>query len=201
MAHVLVVFLLPTLFEIIVFLSNGWIFGQVLHLTDKLLLKEKENKNSELSDTKSVSVSPQEHITDLVSDGEGTKDSVESKYEDLNSAKSYVFDSDSSHCADGCRSSLLDPGDSSYVFEPDHSDLSQDEEDNLSKGLLPPLAYMFPKIEVADDYSYPPANSCYFGFPTDDHTFGFSSYWVISSVRVFLLVYFHKHAIYSYIMQ
>ncbi|KAM7483272.1 hypothetical protein LguiB_007855 [Lonicera macranthoides] len=150
--------------------------AEVLHLTDKLLLKEEDKKNWELSDTKSISESPQEHITDLVSDGEGTKDSVESKYEDLNSTKSYVFDSDSSYYTNGGRSSLLEPGDSSYVFEPDHSDLSQDEEDNLSKGLLPPLEYVFPKTEVADDYSDPPANSCYFGFPADDHSFGFWSY-------------------------
>ncbi|KAG8638872.1 hypothetical protein MANES_14G074500v8 [Manihot esculenta] len=37
----------------------------------------------------------------------------------------------------------------------EQSDLSQDEEDNLSKGLLP--AYVFPKLEDAD-YSDPPAS-------------------------------------------
>jgi hypothetical protein len=87
--------------------------------------------------------------------------------------KSDIFDSDSPHYTDGVHSSLLDPGDSSHVFEPDQSDLSQDEEDNLSKSLLPP--YTFPKLEDVD-YSDPPENSCHFGFPVEDHAFWSWSY-------------------------
>ncbi|KAJ0105908.1 hypothetical protein Patl1_17858 [Pistacia atlantica] len=48
------------------------------------------------------------------------------------------------------------------------SDLSQDEDDNLSKNFLPP--YIFPKLEEAD-YSDPPTSSCNFGFPIEDHSF------------------------------
>jgi hypothetical protein len=95
------------------------------------------------------------------------------KQEENSSVKSDIFDSDSPHYTDGVHSSLLDPGDSSHVFEPDQSDLSQDEEDNLSKSLLPP--YTFPKLEDVD-YSDPPENSCHFGFPVEDHAFWSWSY-------------------------
>ncbi|KAK2984355.1 hypothetical protein RJ640_005371 [Escallonia rubra] len=150
---------------------------EVLHLTDELLVKEKEKGSWESSDTEKLSeASVQEHTADLVSEGEVSKNStLEFKQEDINSANSDLIDSDSPHYADGGHSSLLERGDSSYVFEHDQSDLSQDEEDNLRKCLLPPLSYVFPKLEDAD-YPDPPANSCYFGFPSDENAFGFWSY-------------------------
>ncbi|OAY49944.1 homeobox-leucine zipper protein HAT5 isoform X2 [Manihot esculenta] len=79
------------------------------------------------------------------------------KQEEASSAKSDVFDSDSPH-------SLLEPGDSSHVFEPDHSDFSQDEEDELGRSLLP--TPLFPKL-----YQDLPANSCSFEFPVEDQPF------------------------------
>ncbi|KAE8670778.1 Homeobox-leucine zipper protein HOX16 [Hibiscus syriacus] len=53
-------------------------------------------------------------------------------------------------------------------FEPDQSDLSQ-EEDNLGTAMLHLPSNVLPKLEDDYDYSYPPANSCNFGFPVDDH--------------------------------
>ncbi|KAK3035682.1 hypothetical protein RJ639_032554 [Escallonia herrerae] len=156
---------------------NGSMFCQVLHLTDKLLVKEKEKGSWESSDTEKLSeASAQEYTADLVSEGEVSKNSTpEFKQEDINSANSDLIDSDSPHYADGGHSALLERGDSSYVFEHDQSDLSQDEEDHLRKCLLPPLSYVFPKLEDAN-YPDPPANSCYFGFSGDENAFEFWSY-------------------------
>ncbi|MBA0790205.1 hypothetical protein Gohar_014869 [Gossypium harknessii] len=64
---------------------------------------------------------------------------------------------------------------SSYPFEPDPSDTSQDEEDNLSKALFQPSSYIFPKLED-NDYSDPPASSCSYGFHVEDHAFWSSAY-------------------------
>ncbi|XWS48074.1 hypothetical protein CRYUN_Cryun13aG0041300 [Craigia yunnanensis] len=144
---------------------------EVLQLTDKLLMKEKEN--SELCDVNTLSQEPPEKpvVAETASEGEESKVSlVACKQEDISSAKSDIFDSDSPHYTDGVDSSLLEAADSSYPFEPDQSDLSQDDEDNLSKGLLHPPSYIFPKLED-DDYSDPPANSCNFGFPVEDNAF------------------------------
>ncbi|KAJ9172146.1 hypothetical protein P3X46_015422 [Hevea brasiliensis] len=82
---------------------------------------------------------------------------VTPKQEEASSAKSDVFDSDSPH-------SFLEPGDSSHIFEPDQSDFSQDEEDELSRSFLP--TPYFPKL-----YHDPPANSCSYGFPVEDQPF------------------------------
>ncbi|KAK6249921.1 Homeobox domain - like 10 [Theobroma cacao] len=146
---------------------------EVLQLTDKLLVKEKEKGNSELSDVNKLSQEPPQKlvVAETASEGEESKVSVVAcKQEDISSAKSDIFDSDSPHYTDGVHSSLLEAADSSYPFEPDQSDLSQDEEDNLSKGLLHPPSYIFPKLED-DEYSDPPASSCNFGFPVEDHAF------------------------------
>uniref|UniRef100_A0A6M2ENX5 Homeobox-leucine zipper protein n=1 Tax=Populus davidiana TaxID=266767 RepID=A0A6M2ENX5_9ROSI len=142
--------------------------AEVNLLTDKLFLKEKEKGSSELSDKDALSQEPPKRaIADSPSEGEVSKIStVACKQEDISSAKSDIFDSDSPHYADGVHSSLLEAVDSSYVFEPDQSDLSQDEEDNFSKSLLPP--YVFPKLED-DDYSDPPASF-------EDHAFWSWSY-------------------------
>ncbi|KAJ9677336.1 hypothetical protein PVL29_022361 [Vitis rotundifolia] len=149
---------------------------EVILLTDKLLVKEKERGNLELSNTDTLSQAlPQVVVADSVSEGEVSKVSlVVCKQEDLSSTKSDVFDSDSPHYADGGHSALPEPGDSSYVFEADQSDVSQDEEDNFSKSLLPP-SYVFPKLEDVD-YPDPPTNPCSFGFPVEDHAFWSWSY-------------------------
>ncbi|XP_065876897.1 homeobox-leucine zipper protein HAT5-like [Euphorbia lathyris] len=126
--------------------------SEVNLLTDKLLLKEKEKGYSELFDKDTLSHEP---AKELISEEVSKDSAVAGKHEDISSAKSDIFDSDSPHYADGVHSSLLEAGDSSYVFEPDQSDLSQDEEDNLSKSLLPP--YVFPKLEDGD-YSDPSAS-------------------------------------------
>ncbi|KAI5569077.1 hypothetical protein BDE02_12G054400 [Populus trichocarpa] len=142
--------------------------AEVNLLTNELLLKEKEKGSSELSDKDALSQEPpKKAIADSASEGEVSKTStVACQQEDISSAKSDMFDSDSPHFADGVHSSLLEAGDSSHVFEPDQSDLSQDEEDNLSKSLLPP--YVFPKLEDGD-YSDPPASF-------EDHAFWCWSY-------------------------
>lgn len=150
-------------------------FSQVVLLTDKLLLRDKESGNFELSDT-NKSEEPLENpvAAESVSEGEVSKVSIVGcKQEEISSVKSDIFDSDSPHYTDGVHSSLLDAGDSSHVFEPEQSDLSQDEEDNLSNSLLPP--YIFPKLEDVD-YSDPPENSCNFVFPVEDHAFWSWSY-------------------------
>ncbi|KAJ6672496.1 HOMEOBOX-LEUCINE ZIPPER PROTEIN ATHB-54 [Salix viminalis] len=128
--------------------------AEVTLLTNELLLKEKEKGGSELSDKDAFFQEPPgKAMADSASEGEVS--TVACKQEDISSDKSDMFDSESPHYADGVHSSLLEAGDSSYVFQPDQSDLSQDEEDNLSKSLLPPL--VFPKLED-DDYSDPPAS-------------------------------------------
>ncbi|XP_050223901.1 homeobox-leucine zipper protein HAT5-like [Mercurialis annua] len=126
-------------------------------LTDKLLAKEKEKENLEVSDKDALSQEQcKKPIGDSSSEEEVSKISfVACKQEDISSARSDIFDSDSPRYTDGVHSSFLEAGDSSYNFEPDQSDLSQDEEDNLSKSLLP--TYIFPKLEDAD-YSEPPAS-------------------------------------------
>ncbi|XWS37434.1 hypothetical protein CRYUN_Cryun19dG0042600 [Craigia yunnanensis] len=146
---------------------------EVLQLTGKLLVKEKEKGNSESSDVNTFSQeSPQKPVVaETASEVEESKVSlVGCKQEDISSARSDIFDSYSPHYTDGVHSSLLEATDSSYPFEPDQSDLSQDEEDNLSKGLLNTPSYIFPKLED-DNYSDPPASSCNFGFPVEDHAF------------------------------
>ncbi|KAK0587616.1 hypothetical protein LWI29_025868 [Acer saccharum] len=167
--------------------------SQVLVLTDKLQAKEKESSenNTELcaaneADQAELSEEqPQQkpiHVAESVSEVEVEEVSkvsiVVGKQEDISSAKSDIFDSDSPHYTDGVHSNSLlemETGDSSYVFEPDQSDLSQDEDDNnliINKTVLLPT-YIFPKLEeIDDDYSDPPVtNSCNFGFPIEDHAF------------------------------
>ncbi|TYI18236.1 hypothetical protein ES332_A07G076100v1 [Gossypium tomentosum] len=104
---------------------------EVLQLTDKLVMKEKNN--SELSDVNTVCQEPPQK----------------------------PVDSDSPH--------------SSYPFETDQSDTSQDEEDSLSKALFQPSSHIFPKLE-GNDYSDPPASSCSYGFHAEDHAFWSSAY-------------------------
>ena len=148
-------------------------------LTEKVILREKQGGNFKHAESETngslQEPPPQKPLIDSVSEGEGSKISVGAgnKQEEISSVKSDILDSDSPHYTDGVHSALLEAGDSSYVFEPDQSDLSQDEEDNLSKSLLHP--YIFPKLEGVD-YSDPPASSCNFGFPEEDHAFWSWSY-------------------------
>ncbi|XVF54257.1 hypothetical protein PTKIN_Ptkin05aG0165900 [Pterospermum kingtungense] len=148
---------------------------EVLQLTDKLLVKEKEKGKSESCDMNTLSQEPPPQkpvVSETASEVEDSKVSVVAcKQEDISSARSDMFDSDSPHYTDGVHSSILEAADSSYPFEPDQSDSSQDEEDNLSKGLLHNSeSYIFPKLED-EDYSDPPASSCNFGFSVEDHAF------------------------------
>lgn len=140
-------------------MSNSSIFRQVHSLTDRLLLKEREKGKSE-------------YIEDLVCDSDvPKKDTTEAKRGDINSADRDVLYA-SSPPGNGIRSPcLLEPVDSSYLYQHDQSDVSQDE-DNWSRGMLPPPMYAFEKIEDGV-YSVPRANSCHFGCLDDDDNFGF----------------------------
>ncbi|KAL1814725.1 hypothetical protein ACET3Z_017299 [Daucus carota] len=148
---------------------------QVLDLTDKL--KEKEKECLEVVNTQTLSESPQQERVGIeVSKGEVSIESISTcKQEDNLSVKSDLIYSDSSNYTDGVRSSLLEPGDSSNFFDMDQSDRSQDEEDNLRRLLLPPLAYMFPMI---GDISSPdlPASTCSSGLPIEEEPYDFWAY-------------------------
>lgn len=153
--------------------------SEVAHLSEKVVAREKEEgqlkqgergtKGLQEQEQEQDEEAPQRPILDSVSEGEGSKVSCVvggCKQEDISSARSDILDSDSPHYTDGVHSAVLEHGDSSYVFEPDQSDMSQDEEDNLSKSLYP--SYLFPKLEDAD-YSDPTESSCNFGFSEEDH--------------------------------
>ncbi|XP_044488435.1 homeobox-leucine zipper protein HAT5-like [Mangifera indica] len=130
--------------------------NEVLLLREKLNGRENEKENLETIDaikqvtTETVSIVP----------------IVACKQEDAFSAKSDIFDSDSPHYTDGNHSSMVEPGDSSQIFEPDQSDFSQDEEDNnLGRNPLPPPCFL--KLEDCY-YDDPPTTSCNFGFSVED---------------------------------
>ncbi|MBA0851458.1 hypothetical protein Goshw_020182 [Gossypium schwendimanii] len=109
---------------------------EVLQLTDKLQTKENERRNSEFSDVKPLLLQEPSQKPIVVS-------MAACKQEDIDSDNIPQYYSDEFH------SSLLEAADSSYPFEPDQSDLSQDEEDSL----------------------HPPASLSNFGFPVEDHPF------------------------------
>lgn len=115
--------------------------------------KEKENTDDKYSSPDGVN-SPHKEPLDLISnavlsDQQKVAEAVAiCKQEDANSAKSDVFDSDSPHYTDGNHSHpILEPADSSHAFEPDHSDFSQDDDDDLSENLL--TLPSLPKVEDA----------------------------------------------------
>ncbi|PON86044.1 Octamer-binding transcription factor [Trema orientale] len=154
--------------------------AEVLVLSDELLKREKEKEsNSELSDNSNkLSEEPVEKpLAESASEGEVSKVStVLCHQEDISSVKSDIFDSDSPRLTDGVHSNpLMEPGDSSYAFEADQSDLSQDEEDKLISRSFLPSGYVFPKLEDVD-YSDPPESSCNFEYPVEDHAFWSWSY-------------------------
>lgn len=143
--------------------------AEVLSLTDK----ENVSGNSETSDHLGPSQQLSPH--DLVSDMKPSMPTIiKCKQEDHSSANSDVFDSDSPHYTDGVHSSLLEPDVSSHAIEHDQSDLSQDEEDNLSKSLGHSL-YTFPKLEDPV-YHEPSADCSNFEFPVEDQNCWFWSY-------------------------
>lgn len=161
--------------------ENDNLKEQVNSLKNRLIPREKEEQNMDNTffgaTVKSQHKDQQDLITNT-SSKHGSKVAlpvmVTSKQEDANSAKSDVLDSDSPHCTDvNHPSSFIEPADSSHAFEPDHSDFSQDEEDNLSENLL--TLPCLPKVEEAC-YDHPPENSCNFGFQVEDQTFCFWPY-------------------------
>lgn len=148
---------------------------ELLLLTDKALIGEKEGEKTKALENISPShAESQKAIPNRVSEHVPPNAPILfCKQEDASSAKSDVFDSDSPLYTDGNHSSLLEPADSSQIFEPDQSEFSQDEEDNLSKSLIPPLC--FPKLEDCS-YPDPPANACNLGLPAEEQHFWFWSY-------------------------
>ncbi|PIN17024.1 Transcription factor PHOX2/ARIX, contains HOX domain [Handroanthus impetiginosus] len=78
--------------------------------------------------------------------------------EAASSARSDVFDSDSSHYTGG---NPIEPADSSHAFEPDPSDFSQEEDVSFLR------PNCFPKLEV-ECYDDLQPNSCNLGFPVQD---------------------------------
>lgn len=141
-------------------------------MSDKLLLQETEKGTSDSSSTKSPSepLQHEQNIADYVND------------EDVAKTSNVVSESSSPRYIDGVQS-LLENGDSSYLFEQDQSDESLDEEDNFKKMLVTPVSgYMLPKIENGDYPELDAVNSCYLGFHGHDHddnedqSFGFWPY-------------------------
>nr|XP_009604803.1 homeobox-leucine zipper protein HAT5-like isoform X2 [Nicotiana tomentosiformis] len=126
--------------------------AQVIQFTDKLLLKEKEKGELATCDIKELS--PKENMIDPVLEDEMSKVSAITlkQHKDLNSVKSDVFDSESL-----VQSSILD-----------QSDLSQDEEENLSKNLVAKV--------VHDHYPMTSSNLSCFGYLVEDQGFGFWSF-------------------------
>ncbi|XWS63565.1 hypothetical protein CRYUN_Cryun06bG0110900 [Craigia yunnanensis] len=155
--------------------ENDDLKNEVLALKEKLLIGEKGMENLESLDAiNSSNAGTQKPNSDSFPEDVSHVPLLACKQEEACSAKSDVLDSDSPHYTDGNHSSLIEPADSSNVFEPYQSDYSQDEGDNLSKSLLhPPL--FFPKFEV-DCYFDAPANSCNFALPVEDQSFWSSPY-------------------------
>lgn len=142
--------------------------SEVLQLEEKLLLKNKEKGDS----NSDVSEPPEKLIAH-----ESTTSEVKAVISSSDApTKSDIFDSSSPpHYTDGIHSAIiLEAGDSSFAFEQEQSDLSQDEEDNI----LHHHPYIFPKVEY-DDFSDPPAaNSCNLGFPVEEDNAIWSwAYW------------------------
>ncbi|POO00032.1 Octamer-binding transcription factor [Trema orientale] len=146
--------------------------NEVNSLKEKLVIKEKGSKEN------LENAEPENPTLKTVSETVSNVVMGVCKQEDASSAKSDVFDSDSPHYAENyC--SMLEPADSSHVFEPaDHSDFSQDEDDTnnlMSQSLFPPPLPCFPKLEACY-YDGTPASSCNFGFQVEDQSFNFWPY-------------------------
>lgn len=146
---------------------------EVFRLTGKLFIKEKGNGQLDLRDehkhsnalAKETVVDPMSNVPALV---------VKHQQEDLSSAKSDVFDSESPRYTSRMHSSVVDQDDSARAFETDQSDSSQDDDENFSKNMLS-TANLLGK-DADDDYPATSSNLSYFGFPVEDQGFGFWTY-------------------------
>ncbi|GLT36988.1 hypothetical protein SLA2020_113320 [Shorea laevis] len=143
--------------------------NQILSLKEKLLKKRGEGSSVQIDAIDSWNSEPCQPISDPVP---GNVSNLVCKQEESISAKSVVLDSESPIYTDGNNSSLMDPADSSNVFEPEQSDFSQEEDDNLNRSLLDQPYF----LKLEDDYSILPENSCSFGFPVEDQSFWSSLY-------------------------
>ncbi|KAL3716494.1 hypothetical protein ACJRO7_008140 [Eucalyptus globulus] len=139
--------------------ENDKLKTEVLVLTDKLLIKARGTQNSKLSNASSPG--PPENP---VACSKGEEERISTVPEDVCPGKSEISDSDSPN---GGYSPLREHGDSSYAFEPDLSDSSQDEDYTRNENLQ--HLCVFPKLEeTRDDYPILSTSSCHFGFPPED---------------------------------
>ncbi|KAI6686473.1 hypothetical protein NL676_032386 [Syzygium grande] len=139
--------------------------GEVLSLKDKLRSRAKGSEERSLEADDSLHRVTKKTTTPSTLEDVSNEDATILKQEDASSVKSDVFDSDS----------VLEPANSSRVFEPDCSDFSQDEDDSFGKILLP-LEFL-PRFE--DGYTFhqnPPSISCNFSFPAEESPFWSWSY-------------------------
>lgn len=142
------------------FMETENLRNEVNLLTEKFQRREKGKESSEQSEP----VSPldaqeaQKATPIVVTSNVPSIPKLVCKQEDASSAKSDVIDSDSPHYTDGNHSS--------NVFEPEPSDFSQDEDENLSKSFL-----CFP--EIGDQIQ---ANSCNLSFQIEDQPCWFWQY-------------------------
>ncbi|KAM3358907.1 homeobox-leucine zipper protein HAT5 [Capsicum galapagoense] len=131
------------------FKENEDLRNEVNLLTEKLHRREKGKENSEQIEP--IDAQEAQKATPIVfTSNVPSIPKLVWKQEDASSAKSDVIDSDSPHYTDGIHSS--------NVFEPEPSDFSQDDDENLSKSFL-----CFP--EIGDQIQY---NSCNLNFQIED---------------------------------
>ncbi|KAI3685144.1 hypothetical protein L6452_34378 [Arctium lappa] len=138
--------------------------SEVHELSDKLLLQEKGT-----SDSSSTKCPCEPQTCRQILDDDVSKNVKTNNGDHHSSVKSIGFE-------DGVHTiSLLERGDSSYVFEQDQSDGSVDEEENFSKMFLPSVDEL--KMENNSEYhDSHQVNSCFLGLPGDDQAFGLWSY-------------------------
>ncbi|KAF8005580.1 hypothetical protein BT93_K0007 [Corymbia citriodora subsp. variegata] len=145
--------------------ENDKLKSEVVVLTDKLLVKARGTRNSKPPNAPSRG--PPENPIACSAAEEERISTVPFKQEDACPGKSETSDSDSPN---GGYSPLIERGESSYAFEPDLSDSSQDEEDVRNENLQ--HLCIFPKLEeTREDYPIPSTSSCHFGFAPEDQAF------------------------------
>lgn len=154
--------------------------AEVFQLTDKLLVKEKGNGQLALClIQKHSDASAKETVADPISRVELSNVPArvlkqQQLPEDLSSAKSDTFDSESPYYTGGGHSTFIDQGDSATVLETELSELSQDDDENFSKTMLSPVNRLGKSED--DDYPVTSSNLSYFGFPVEDQGFDFWTY-------------------------
>ncbi|KAK6128193.1 hypothetical protein DH2020_038062 [Rehmannia glutinosa] len=142
----------------------------------QIAIWDTETTNLQSCEAKELSLAmPKEVIADIISEDEEHKMSeLVFKNEEQSSTKSDLTNVDSPRLTNRVHSFVLESSDSSHVFEElDKSDLSQIGED-VSNGELLQTDYIFPNLD--DAHCHPPASYVYYGFPVEDHAFGFWSY-------------------------